>query len=198
MENNATNKKKILLLGGGVLVIIALVVIIIMTMNQKKTTTPSEETNTPTEQQGEKPENPYTTGAVDQYREEVPGDVKVPGMNETLTDAEKEVIAVPSIVTPAAPGASASFRSFSISGDGGKFVPAEIIARLNDIVHVNFTAVDKDYDIVFPSYGMRQSAKKGETKILEFQAVSEGSYTYYCDSCGGANSPAKGKIIVVK
>jgi len=197
MENNPMNKKKILLLGGGVLVIIALVVIIIMTMNQKKTTTLSEETNTPTEQQGEKPET-SATGAVDQYREEVPGDVKVPGMNETLTDAEKEVIAVPSIVTPAAPGASASFRSFSISGDGGKFVPAEIIARLKDIVHVNFTAVDKDYDIVFPSYGMRQSAKKGETKILEFQAVSEGSYTYYCDSCGGANSPAKGKIIVVK
>jgi plastocyanin len=197
MENNPMNKKKILLLGGGVLVIIALVVIIIMTMNQKKTTTPSEETNTPTEQQGEKPET-STPGAVDQYREEVPGDVKVPGMNETLTDAEKEVIAVPSIVTPAAPGASASFRSFSISGDGGKFVPAEIIARLNDIVHVNFTAVDKDYDIVFPSYGMRQSAKKGETKILEYQAVSEGSYTYYCDSCGGANSPAQVKIIVVK
>jgi plastocyanin len=124
--------------------------------------------------------------------------VKVPGMNENLTEAEKEVIAVPSIVTPAAPGASASFRSFSISGDGGRFVPAEIIARLNDIVHVNFTAVDKDYDIVFPSYGMRQAAKKGETKILEFQAVSEGSYTYYCDSCGGAKSPASGKIIVVK
>ena len=197
MENNAMNKKKILLLGGGILVVIILAVMVIYALNKQKNTLPAEQTNTPTEQQGEEPET-STTGAVDQYREDVPSDVKVPGMNETLTDAEKEVIAVPSIVTPAAPGASASFRSFSISGDGGKFVPAEIIARLNDIVHVNFTAVDKDYDIVFPSYGMRQSAKKGETKILEFQAVSEGSYTYYCDSCGGANSPAKGKIIVVK
>ncbi len=198
MENNTNNKKKILLLGGGVLVVIILVIMVVYALNKPKTNLPGEETsNTPTEQQGEEV-IPSITGNGDKYREEVPGDVKVPGMNETLTDAEKEVIAVPSIVTPAAPGASASFRSFSISGDGGKFVPAEIIARLNDIVHVNFTAVDKDYDIVFPSYGMRQSAKKGETKILEFQAVSEGSYTYYCDSCGGANSPAKGKIIVVK
>ena len=198
MENNATNKKKILLLGSGILVVIILAVMVIYALNKKQNVLPAEQGNIPAEQTGEEAENPYTTGATDQYREEVPGDVKVPGMNETLTDAEKEVIAVPSIVTPAAPGASASFRSFSISGDGGKFVPAEIIARLNDIVHVTFTAVDKDYDIVFPSYGMRQSAKKGETKILEFQAVSEGSYTYYCDSCGGANSPAKGKIIVVK
>ena len=198
MENNATNKKKILLLGGGVLVVIILAVMVIYALNKKQNVLPAEQGNIPAEQTGEEPGTTSTTGSTDQYREEVPGDVKVPGMNENLTDAEKEVIAVPSIVTPAAPGASASFRSFSISGDGGKFVPAEIIARLNDIVHVNFTAVDKDYDIVFPSYGMRQSAKKGETKILEFQAVSEGSYTYYCDSCGGAKSPASGKIIVVK
>ena len=192
------NKKKLLLLSGGVLVIIILVVLIIMTMNQKKTTAPTEQTNTPTEQQATSTGTSSTNGEGDKFREDVPQDVKVPGMNEVLTDAQKEVTAVPSIVTPAAPGASSSFRSFAIRGENGKFTPSEVIARLNDIVHVTFTAVDKDYDIVFPSYGMRQAAKKGETKILEFQAVSEGSYKYYCESCGGVSSPANGKIIVVK
>ena len=191
------NKKKLLLIGAGVLVIIILVVMIISTLGKKKTTT-TNQSATNDEQQVNNSDLPAIPDAKDKFREEVPQDVKVPGMNEVLTEAQKTQIAVPSIVTPAAPGAESSFRSFAIRGEGGKFVPAEIIARQNDIVHVTFTAVDKDYDIVFPSYGMRQVAKKGQTKILEFQAVSEGSFTYYCESCGGANGPTKGKVIVVK
>ena len=85
------NKKKILLLGGGILVVIILAVMVIYALNKQKNTLPAEQTNTPTEQQGEEPET-STTGAVDQYREDVPSDVKVPGMNENLTEAEKEII----------------------------------------------------------------------------------------------------------
>ncbi len=201
METNPnTNKKKLWLLIGGVVVIIILIALIIKAANQKKTVAPVAE-NVPVAQpvvNAPTPLAPNNSGPTDKFRTEVPANTQVPGMDAKLTEAQKKDIAVPSIVTPAAPGASTSFRSFSISGEGGKFIPSQIIVHQNDIVHVNFTAMDKDYDIVFPSYGMHQTAKKGEKKVLEFQAVSEGSFTYYCDSCGGPTSPASGKIIVVK
>ena len=136
--------------------------------------------------------------STDKFRAEVPSNIKVPGVNEILTEEAKKVIAVPTVVAEAAPGVTAKFRSFNISGTGGKFVPARIIANVGDTVHVNFTAVDKDYDIVFPSYNMKQSALMGQTKILEFQALADGAFLYYCDSCGGPEGPTKGNIIIVK
>lgn len=150
------------------------------------------------------PEIPATTFVpssnvpADKFREPVPANTKVPEMNTKLTPAEKEKIAIPNLVTSAAPGVSSNFRSFDVSANGGKFLPAEVIAHVGDIVHVNFTAVDKAYDVVFPSYGMHQQIKQGEKKVLEFQAVAEGSFTYFCDSCGGPTSATKGKIIIVK
>ena len=133
---------------------------------------------------------------VDRFREAVPKDVKVPEMNEKLDTAQQKIVAVPTLVTPSAPGATTNFRSFDISGEGGKFVPEQIIARVGDVVHVNFVAVDKAYDIFFPSYGMHLSAQQGQKKVMEFQAVSKGSFIYYCDTCGGLNTETRGKFIV--
>lgn len=133
----------------------------------------------------------------DIFRSEVPAGIIVPGPGEILSPAQQKAIAVPDTVSPAAPGAVSSFRSFSISGDGGEFIPKKVIVRLGDIVNINFTAVDGDYDIVFPSYNMSQLAQQGQTKILQFQAISEGAFLYYCSSCGGPDSRASGQIIVV-
>jgi len=139
-----------------------------------------------------------TTVVKDQFRADVPANTVVPDKNTVLTDAQKKEIAIPTVVTPAAPGVESQFRSFDIKAEGGVFTPSKIIANVGDTIHVNFTAVDKDYDIVFPSYNMKQTAKKGQTKILEFQAVTDGSFTYYCEICGGPASTAKGNIIIVK
>jgi len=105
---------------------------------------------------------------------------------------------LPTVVAPAAPGVESNYRSFDIKAEEGKFIPNKIIANQGDTVHINFTAVDKGYDIIFPSYGMKQIAKIGQTKVLEFQALSDGSFLYYCEVCGGADSLATGQIIVVK
>jgi hypothetical protein len=43
---------------------------------------------------------------------------------------------------------------------------------------------------------MKQTADKGQTKALEFQAVNSGKFTYYCDLCGGLTSKTIGYIIV--
>ncbi len=124
----------------------------------------------------------------------IPAGTAVVAQNATGTAAN---IAVPKVVIPAAPGVSASLRVFDISGNGGVFTPSTVTAYVGDTVHINFTAVDKAYDITFPDYNMKQTAQKGETKVLEFQATNAGKFTYYCDSCGGLKSNAVGYMEIV-
>lgn len=135
------------------------------------------------------PENAIQKSAT---RAEVPKNIKIPEMGEQAETG----VAVPVSVTDAAPGVSAKLRTFNIKAENGLFDPSTIIVKIGDTVHVNFTAVGKTYDITFPDYGMKQTAKAGETKILEFQAVSEGKFTYYCDSCGGIDSKSIGYMII--
>jgi plastocyanin len=191
------NNKKILIAGGLGVILILLIILAIMNAAKKPVPPTSVPANT-----GNKPEITIPVaigpGGQDQFRAEVPAGLQVPGTSTVLTEEQKKIIAVPTTVVDAAPGTSAQRREFNISATGGKFVPAEVIARMGDTVHVNFTAVDGDYDIVFPSYNMKQVASKGQTKILEFQALKDGSFLYYCDSCGGPDGPTTGKIIIVK
>lgn len=193
MLNIHSNKAWVLLALSGVLVILV-ALIIRERINVSKIEVPSSLTGDTA--QINLPDIPSSSdGAV--FRQEVPAGTIVPGIAELLSPAQQKEIAVPDTVSPAAPGAVSSFRSFSISGDGGEFIPEKVIVRLGDIVNINFTAVDGDYDIVFPSYNMSQSAQQGQTKILQFQAISEGAFLYYCSSCGGPDSRASGQIIVV-
>ena len=197
------SRKKIIIIGAVALVLIVAIVLLVTSNNKPKTTTKTPvgnqtQTNTEVTPTSTDIDKGTSTTVVDKYRTEVPTDIVVPDQNTKLTDAEKKVTAIPTVVTAAAPGVEAQFRSFDIKAEGGVFTPSKIIARVGDTVHVNFTAVDKDYDIVFPSYNMKQTAKKGQTKILEFQAVEEGSFLYYCNACGGETSNTKGSIVIAK
>lgn len=125
-------------------------------------------------------------------RADVPKDIKIPELGEKTSEG----VAAPVSVSNAAPGTSAKLRTFNIKAENSLFDPSTVIAKIGDTIHINFTAVDKTYDMTLPDYGMKQTATKGETKIFEFQAVSEGKFTYYCNSCGGLDSKTKGYIIV--
>ncbi|MFA5163045.1 MAG: cupredoxin domain-containing protein [Patescibacteria group bacterium] len=131
------------------------------------------------------------------FRAEVPANTVVPEMDSDPKKITDKEIVVPTYVAPAAPGIESKFRIFDIKGEDNAYNPSKIIARVGDTVHVNFTAVDKDYDIIFPDYSMSQQAKMGQTKVLEFQALQEGDFLYYCQACGGPNSTAVGHIIIV-
>jgi heme/copper-type cytochrome/quinol oxidase subunit 2 len=204
MDNFANDKKIKIIMAAMALVILVLIIIlaipkkntptIVDTNNTEETTT----TNTKVETNTVGTIRATTTEIKDKFRAEVPKNIVIPTQETKLTEAEKKEIALPTVVMPAAPGVESSFRSFDIKAEGGVFTPNKIIARLGDTVHINFTAVDKDYDIMFPSYNMRQTAKQGQTKVLEFQAVSEGSFLYYCNKCGGEQSTTKGNIIIAK
>lgn len=127
-------------------------------------------------------------------RKAVPTGTKVPEVNEVIPDELKEIIAVPKEVIPA----EANLRVFDIKGENGKLVPEKIIINYNDIVHINFMAIDGDYNVIFSGYNMMLSAKAGETKIMGFAANQDGRFTYYCEECGGFSKTVPGEIIVVK
>ena len=187
-------KNKIFILLG-VVIIIILVVLIVINQRNLNSKPKVEDVIIPVVSETK---TPVETGTSSQFRTEVPLDVKVPEPNEKLTETQKTEIAVPTISVPAAPGVVAKYRGFEIKAADNKFTPTKIIVNLGDTVNIRFTAVDKDYDIIFRSYNMKQVALKGETKIIEFQAVQAGNYLYYCERCGGVTSSAQGNIIVVK
>lgn len=133
----------------------------------------------------------------DAFRVEVPSNTVVPEKDAKLTEAEKLEIAVPVTVAPVSPNSSSKARTFEVRAQNDLFVPSKVIANVGDIVRINFIAVDKDYDLTFPSYGMKQVALAGQTKILEFQALQEGNFSFYCSACGGPGQGPQGNIIII-
>ncbi len=202
-KNSQGNQKAIMIaLLGVAIILVVLVVIDIM----KKTPAANQGKTTPEAVQSVEPatevinyEDVTTMPASEKnnFQAEVPVDTVVPEISTELSEAQKKEIAVPTVVVPAAPGSSSKFRNFKISAENDAFVPTKVIANAGDTVHIDFTAVDKSYDIIFPGYNMMQSAKAGETKILEFQALRSGDFTYYCPSCGGPTQGPTGHIIIV-
>ncbi len=124
-----------------------------------------------------------------------PANVTVP--NEGATGTVAASVAVPAIQGPAAPGSSASYRSFNISVDNGQFSPSNIAVNLGDTVNLYITAIDKDYAFTQPDYGFNDLLPKGVKKTIQFQANNSGRFEFYCSSCGGPSSGPVGYLTVV-
>jgi heme/copper-type cytochrome/quinol oxidase subunit 2 len=131
-----------------------------------------------------------------EFRQEVPIGSKVPEVNEAISEELKDIVAVPNEVVKT--GEDSDIRTFKIRGEGGKFIPWQITAYYNDTVHIDLTAVDGSYDFILEGYNMKQTVNIGQTKALEFQAIKEGRFLYYCELCGGPESDAVGEIIIKK
>ena len=190
------DKKKIFIV---VIIILGIFILIFPYLFLKKNTNKTQEVTSPAINEPTTTVDTATTSIPQgTVRTEAPKDVKIPTPTEVLSEADKKIIAVPTVTIAAAPGITSQFRNFNIKAVGDKYEPSRIIGKVGDTIHVNFTAVDKDYDIVFPSYNMKQTAKKGETKVLEFQANQDGNFLYYCEVCGGVNGNVKGNIIIAK
>lgn len=105
--------------------------------------------------------------------------------------------ATPTVVRPSGPGADSSIREFRINIDKNAFSPDAIALYVGDVAHINFTAVDKPYEIVQPDNGYRLSIPKGGSKLLEGQFNQAGKFILYCSSCGGPEKGPVGYITVV-
>ncbi len=195
-----TKRQNIVTLAVGAVIITALVFIIFLELVPSSTTNPIQEaiiTGDPEatlEQKEERPRDWEET----EFRKAVPADIKIPETGDVMSDDLKNVIAVPATTVPAISGSSIKIRAFVIKAENNQFTPENIIVNFNDSVEITFEAVDKEYDITVQGYNLKQVAKQGEVKTLSFQANQDGRFFYYCNSCGGMESSARGEIIVVK
>ena len=124
-------------------------------------------------------------------REVLQTKIATPGEGATSTNKD---VAVPTTVVQTGPSA---FRHFDLSANGNAYSPSTIVVNEGDVIDLNFTAVDKNYDMFLPDFGISKAAAKGETVKLQFQGYPFGEYKFYCkDSCGSAK--VEGKLIVNK
>lgn len=82
---------------------------------------------------------------------------------------------------------------FSVSGEGGELSEDLIVVDVLDIIEIHFTAVDGDYGISFPDFGVGKSVSAGEATKFQFQAQFVGNYEI---SCGGCRPGWEGKFVV--
>lgn len=102
-------------------------------------------------------------------------------------------VAVPQNVVETGPS---SFRQFNIEGNGGDFVPSTIVVNEGDVIDINFTAVDDEYNVYFPDFGISKTFARGQSGKIQFQGYPFGEYRFYCkDVCSGT---VEGKLIVNK
>jgi plastocyanin len=192
------NKKKIILIFGLGLIIILVAVMIWQLKTDTNQLAPTETVNNPFVP-GEGASTTPRDWAETDVRKEVPVGVVVPEPTSTVPAILKDKVAIPETTAPANPGGTdAMTRAYSVRAEADKFIPEQIIVNLGDTVQVNFTAIDKDYDVVLSGYNMKQNIKKGDTRLFEFQALQDGDFIYYCQTCGGLETGPKGHIIVVK
>lgn len=116
--------------------------------------------------------------------------IHIPEPNESPTE---NGLAVPLASFKTLPGAESKVRTFEITAQKNAFSSQKIIVGEGDIVKIRFTALDNQYDLFFPALGVKTQAKKGETKFIEFQAVSSGSFEFLCETCG---PKTKGTLLV--
>lgn len=112
----------------------------------------------------------------------------VPSENATSVP---QGVAAPTVVASGSISGTTSFRSFNVTETATAFTPATIIVNQGDTVHINLTAEGGAYDFTQPDLGLKLALKSGQTKLVQFDAVSSGKFTFYCSSCGG---PAKGPV----
>ena len=101
-------------------------------------------------------------------------------------------VAVPKSAVVVGQEKQAAIRTFEVRGEVGKFSPSTIVVNELDVIEIDLNAVDSDYDIFFPDFGVFKSVNKGTSGKIQFQAYPYGEYAFRCkDACA-----AEGKLVV--
>lgn len=147
-------------------------------------------TKEPEDTRAEKTRNPDALETVEGgTREQIKTKIATP---EPRDAAPSNDVAVPKNAVEIGEEKQAALRTFEIRGENGTFSPSTIVVNESDVVEIDLVAVDKDYDIFFPDFGVVKSAKKGTTEKLQFQADLFGEYAFGCKEL----CKAEGKFIV--
>jgi len=88
---------------------------------------------------------------------------------------------------------SYSFSDYLLEKE--KLNEEKIYAKKNEILTLNFKALDKDYEIFIDGYNLFHKISKGESKTFQFQALNSGAFDIICLNC---KNKKIGSIIIEK
>lgn len=91
-------------------------------------------------------------------------------------------------------GETSSLRLFRLRAENGRYSPDTVVVNEGDPVTIVLTAVDRDYDIFFPDFGVFKTAPQGEEIQIQFQAYPFGQYSFYCQEA--CRDEVQGTLIV--
>lgn len=109
--------------------------------------------------------------------------------NATTSAYSKEVPkdaapTVPVASAPAAENSTAQFGVFKINIDKDGFHPNSLIVLKGNIVKIEATSLDGDYDMYIPQKEMYWKIPQGSTKPFTFTALETGTFLFKCrDFC---------------
>ena len=93
--------------------------------------------------------------------------------------------------------ASNHIKEFTVVAKRYKFDPAEIRVKQGDTVRIILAPQDATHGFMIKEYNINISAKKGETKQVEFLADKTGTFVFRCSVfCGLGHFKMQGKLIV--
>ena len=89
-------------------------------------------------------------------------------------------------------------RQWTVVAKDCTFTPARLEANRNDIVRIEFVAVDAPYSFVIDAYRIAKRAIPGHPVRFEFGAIKAGTFDFYSD-LRSQNSCAevRGTLVVV-
>jgi heme/copper-type cytochrome/quinol oxidase subunit 2 len=132
-------------------------------------------------------------------------------LNTTMNDLNARLLFSPIVPVSAAPtppeqvffaseqSESVRLNSFTIVADKGSFSPSTIVVGDGENVQINFTAVDRDYDLaVAQPIGAYVRAKAGETQVFGFSTDQVGTYQFMCFQYCPEGRTIEGSIVVLK
>ena len=85
---------------------------------------------------------------------------------------------------------------FNLSIANNTYSSNKILANEGDIIRITLTSLDNKADFTLPALGIKQEVNRGESKKIEFQAVSAGNFQFFCESCLPENDNSKGVLVV--
>ena len=88
-------------------------------------------------------------------------------------------------------------KEFTVIAKKYEFNPSEIRVKQGDTVRITLAPKDATHGFMIKEYGINISAKKGETKQVEFLADKTGTFVFRCSVfCGLGHFKMQGKLIV--
>lgn len=112
--------------------------------------------------------------------------VQEQSLTTTATDSQKPIqseLAIPEEVVPVNTQSGINLRSFELNIKNNQVFPKEIRVYSGDVVDIDIKAIDKNYNLAIPAYGLSIQVNKGETKKIQFQATDAGKFIFECSLC---------------